>query len=122
MDDQEIIAERERKQHLTLLKAILPYLPQPVVEEQLTDPDVGRVKGEYWEGSVLFADLSGSLTLIEDLEPEDAGEVIQPVIDAMVQAVHQYGGYLCRVMDRPHHVAPTLDDAFVVQAPLFCRH
>ncbi len=54
--------------------------------------------GELKTVTVMFADLSGSLTLIEDLDPEDAGEAIQPVIDAMVQAVHQYGGYLCRVM------------------------
>jgi len=59
------------------------------------NPELG---GELKTVTILFADLTGSLNLIEDLDPEDAGEAIQPAIDAMVQAVHRYGGYLCRVM------------------------
>jgi len=59
------------------------------------NPELG---GELKTVTILFADLTGSLTLIEDLDPEDAGEAIQPAIDAMVQAVHRYGGYLCRMM------------------------
>ncbi len=57
----------EQHQFQVQLKAIIPYLPQPVVEKQLANPDVECVHGEYWKGSVLFADLGarGDLTQVE---------------------------------------------------------
>jgi class 3 adenylate cyclase/tetratricopeptide (TPR) repeat protein len=92
----------ERQQLQTLLKAIIPYLPQPVVEEQLTDPVVGRVRGEYWEGSVLFADLSGFTALSETLSKlgKEGVEVITDIVnglfEALLEDVERYGGVLLK--------------------------
>ena len=103
MNHQEITDERtERRRLQTLLSAIVPYLPQPVVEQQLGDPAVGRVRGECWEGSVLFADLSGFTALSETLSQlgkvgaEVVTDIVNALFDALLQDVERYGGTLLK--------------------------
>jgi class 3 adenylate cyclase/predicted ATPase len=92
----------ERQQLQTLLGAIIPYLPQPVVEKHLTDPDPGRVHGEYWEGSVLFADVSGFTALSETLSRlgKEGAEVITGVVNdlfgALLEEVERFEGVLVK--------------------------
>ena len=43
----------------------------------------------------LFADLKGSTALIEGLDPEEARTVIDPALQLMMDAVHQYDGFEC---------------------------
>ena len=94
------IAERQQLQ--TLLKAIIPYLPQPVVKEQLAAPHMGRVKGEYWQGSVLFADLSGFTALSESLGAlgregaEEITSIVNDLFEALLEDGERYGGILLK--------------------------
>lgn len=42
--------------------------------------------------TVLFADLKGSMDLLAHRDPEDAREILDPVIQRMIDAVHRYEG------------------------------
>jgi class 3 adenylate cyclase len=42
----------------------------------------------------LFADIKGSTELMRDLDPEEARAIIDPALQLMIDAVHQYDGYV----------------------------
>jgi class 3 adenylate cyclase/tetratricopeptide (TPR) repeat protein len=57
----------------------------------------GVLEGERKQITVLFADIKGSTSLIEDLDPEDAELRLRPALDAMINAVHRYEGTINRI-------------------------
>src|SRR5439155_949875 len=50
--------------------------------------------GERKTVSALFADIKGSMELMEDLDPEEARAIVDPALKLMIDAVHRYGGYI----------------------------
>ena len=48
--------------------------------------------GERKQVTVLFADLKGSLELIADRDPEEARQLLDPVLEHLMVAVHRYEG------------------------------
>jgi hypothetical protein len=38
----------------------------------------------------LFADIKGSIDLMEDLDPEEAREIVDPVLKRMIEAARRY--------------------------------
>ena len=44
--------------------------------------------------TALFADIKGSMDLMEDLDPEEARAIVDPALRLMMDAVHRYGGYI----------------------------
>jgi class 3 adenylate cyclase/predicted ATPase len=50
--------------------------------------------GERKTITVLSADIKGSMDLIEDVDPEEAGEIFDPAIKVMIDAVHRFDGYV----------------------------
>jgi len=44
--------------------------------------------------TALFADIKGSMDLMEDLDPEEAREIIDPALKLMIEAAHRYDGYI----------------------------
>jgi class 3 adenylate cyclase/tetratricopeptide (TPR) repeat protein len=44
--------------------------------------------------TALFADIKGSMELIEDLDPEEARRLVDPALKLMIDAVHRYDGYI----------------------------
>jgi class 3 adenylate cyclase/predicted ATPase len=44
--------------------------------------------------TALFADIKGSMELIEELDPEEARAIVDPALKLMIDAVHRYGGYV----------------------------
>src|SRR4029450_11329519 len=54
--------------------------------------------GERKQVTVLFADLKGSMELIQSLDPEDARKLLDPALHAMMAAVHRYEGAVNQVM------------------------
>jgi class 3 adenylate cyclase len=52
--------------------------------------------GERKTVTALFADIKGSMELIEDLDPEEARAVVDPALKLMMDAVHRYGGYVAQ--------------------------
>jgi class 3 adenylate cyclase/tetratricopeptide (TPR) repeat protein len=56
------------------------------------------VEGERKQVTILFADVKGSLELLAALDPEEARELLDPVLDRMIEAVHRYEGTVNHVM------------------------
>jgi len=52
------------------------------------------VDGERKTVTALFADIKGSMELMEDLDPEDACAVVDPALKLMIDAVGRYEGYI----------------------------
>ena len=55
-------------------------------------------EGERKLVSVLFADLRGSLSVIEGVDPEEVQALLDAVLAAMVEAVHRYEGAVSQTM------------------------
>jgi adenylate cyclase len=62
-------------------------------------PPLARVtpEGELKQITILFADVAGSTSAIEELNPEDAGRRLAPAIEAMTAAVRRFEGSVVRV-------------------------
>ncbi len=56
----------------------------------------GQSAGERKTITALFADMAGSTALIQDLDPEEARSLIDPVVALMMEAVHHYEGYVAK--------------------------
>src|SRR6266478_9303170 len=52
------------------------------------------IEGERKTVTAPFADIKGSMELMEDLDPEEARAVIDPALRLMIDAVHRYDGYI----------------------------
>jgi len=70
-----------------------PGLPNPPVTVRETDGSAA-VDGERKTVTALFADIKGSMELMEDLDPEDARAIVDPALKLMIDAVQRYDGYL----------------------------
>ena len=55
------------------------------------------IEGERKQITVLFADIKGSTSLIQDLDPEQADQRLSPILQAMIDAVHRYEGTINRI-------------------------
>ncbi len=58
-----------------------------------------EIEGERKQVTVLFSDIKGSMELIADRDPEEAQEILDPVLERMMEAVHHYEGMVNRVME-----------------------
>ena len=52
------------------------------------------IDGERKTVTALFADIKGSMDLMEDLDPEEARAIVDPALRLMIDAVHRYDGYI----------------------------
>src|SRR5262247_4191633 len=76
--------------------APLAYTPTHLVEKILTSR--ANLEGERKQVTVLFADLKGSMELLAARDPEEARQLLDPVLERMMAAVHQYEGTVNQVM------------------------
>jgi class 3 adenylate cyclase len=72
------------------------YMPQHLAARILTTK--AALAGERKQVTVLFADLKGSMALLADRDPEDARQILDPVLTHMMDAVHRYEGTVNQVM------------------------
>jgi class 3 adenylate cyclase/tetratricopeptide (TPR) repeat protein len=72
------------------------HLPQHLVDRILTSR--AALEGERKQVTVLFADMTGSLELLTDRDPEEARGILDPVLELMMEAVHRYEGVVNQVM------------------------
>jgi len=54
----------------------------------------GQLDGERKTVTALFADIKGSMDLMEDLDPEEARAIVDPALKLMIDSVHRYDGYI----------------------------
>jgi class 3 adenylate cyclase/tetratricopeptide (TPR) repeat protein len=72
------------------------YTPKHLADKILTSRTA--IEGERKQVTVLFADLTGSMELLADRDPEEARAILDPVLGHMMDAVHQYEGTVNQVM------------------------
>jgi class 3 adenylate cyclase len=90
-----------------------PHLAERILAEQAAMAARGAPDGERKTVTALFADIKGSMELIEDLDPEEARHIIDPALKLMMDAVHRYEGYV---------VQSTGDGIFALfGAPIACE-
>lgn len=56
------------------------------------------LEGERKQVTVLFADLKGSMELLADRDPEEARQILDPVLERLMAAVHRFEGTVNQVM------------------------
>ncbi|MFZ0677848.1 adenylate/guanylate cyclase domain-containing protein [Candidatus Binatus sp.] len=66
--------------------------PAPVPEQH----DPSSSEGERKTVTALFADIKGSMEMIENLDPEEARAIVDPALQLMIEAVRRYGGYVAQ--------------------------
>jgi class 3 adenylate cyclase len=76
--------------------APLTYTPPYLAEKILTSKSA--LAGERKQVTVLFADLKGSMELLADRDPEEAQQLLDPVLERLMAAVHRYEGTVNQVM------------------------
>ncbi|MBI2466408.1 MAG: guanylate cyclase, partial [Candidatus Rokubacteria bacterium] len=72
------------------------YTPKHLAKKILTSKTA--LEGERKQVTVLFADLKGSMELLADRDPEEARQLLDPVLERMMDAVHRYEGTVNQVM------------------------
>src|SRR5262245_2185553 len=72
------------------------YVPKHLAEKILASRE--SLEGERKQVTVLFADIRGSTSLLEGLDPEEAQKLIDPVLRVMMDAVHRYEGTVNQVL------------------------
>jgi class 3 adenylate cyclase len=77
-------------------RAPIAYTPPHLAEKILTSKRA--LEGERKQVTVLFADLKGSMELLADRDPEEARQLLDPVLERMMAAVHRYEGTVNQVM------------------------
>jgi class 3 adenylate cyclase len=77
-------------------QAPLVYTPPYLAEKILTSRSA--LEGERKQVTVLFADLKGSMELLAERDPEEARQLLDPVLEHMMAAVHRYEGTVNQVM------------------------
>lgn len=73
-----------------------PHLAERIRSQQAAMEGGEHLAGERKTITALFADMAGSTALIQDLDPEDARGLIDPVVALMMEAVHHYEGYVAK--------------------------
>src|SRR5262249_2112001 len=74
----------------------LAYTPPYLAEKILTSKSA--LEGERKQITVLFADVKGSMELLADRDPEEARQILDPVLERLMVAVHRYEGTVNQVM------------------------
>jgi len=79
-----------------LARAPLTYTPSHLAEKILTSRSA--LEGERKQVTVLFADVKGSMELLADRDPEEARQLLDPVLERLMAAVHRYEGTVNQIM------------------------
>jgi class 3 adenylate cyclase len=79
--------------------AAFPTLPPRLEQSQINlspskQEDPSALDGERKTITALFADIKGSMELMEQLDPEDARAIVDPALKLMIDVVHHYDGYI----------------------------
>src|SRR5262249_46397821 len=80
----------------TPVRTPLTYTPPYLTEKILMAKSA--LEGERKQVTVLFADLKGSLELLADRDPEEARQLLDPVLECLMAAVHRYEGTVNQIM------------------------
>ncbi len=86
----------------TVLRTAANYLPYHLARRLQDRPAVGRVEGRFWEGTLLFADVSGftamteRLTRVSDAPAEEITAIVNRYFEKMIDILVEYEGDLLK--------------------------
>src|SRR5208337_2822350 len=69
-------------------------LVAPAVRVRSEQAPAEALEGERKTVTALFADIKGSMDLMERLDPEEARAIVDPALKLMIDAMHRYDGYI----------------------------
>ena len=72
------------------------YTPRHLADKILTAREA--LEGERKQVTVLFADMKSSMEFMADRDPEEAWAILDPVIEHMMRAVHEFEGTVTQVL------------------------
>src|SRR5215831_16245418 len=92
-------SSRQRPDGVTLaVRALAPIAYTPAHLTEKIRHATTALAGERKQVTVLFADLKGSMALLADRDPEEARQLLDPVLERLMAAVHRYEGTVNQVM------------------------
>src|SRR5258706_9773510 len=71
--------------------------PPPHLVEKIRSAQTA-LEGERKHVTVLFADLKGSMELLAERDPEEARQLLDPVLERLMAAVHRFEGTVNQVL------------------------
>ncbi len=72
------------------------HLAERILAERAAMESRGAQDGERKTITALFADIKGSVEMMEGLDPEEARTIVDPALQLMMDAVHRYEGYVAQ--------------------------
>src|SRR4030095_151912 len=72
------------------------HLAEKILAEQAAMESRGAQDGERKTITALFADIKGSVEMMEGIDPEDARAIIDPALQLMMDGIHRYEGYVAQ--------------------------
>src|SRR5438309_2530888 len=91
--DAEPASISDKTQEPSSGKTVVPkYLAEKILASRRF------IEGERKQVTVLFADIRGSTSVIEKLDPEDVRRHFDPILHIMMDAVHRYEGTVNQVL------------------------
>jgi class 3 adenylate cyclase/predicted ATPase len=72
------------------------HLAERILDERAAMESRGAQDGERKTITALFADIKGSVEMMERLDPEEARAIVDPALQLMMDAVHRYEGYVAQ--------------------------
>src|SRR5262245_14262573 len=98
---QRLVSSVQSSQHLTPnTQPPISYTPHHLTERILAEQAAlearGAADGERKTITALFADIKGSMALIENLDPEEARAIVDPALTIMMEAAHRYDGFVAQ--------------------------
>ena len=94
----QMACEQARKE----LRAIARYIPSRIVQQQILDPQPGKISAAYWNGTILLADLSGFTAMSAQLSSlgkqgaEEISTIINQLFEDLVSEIHRFSGALLK--------------------------
>lgn len=85
-----------------LLHSVATYVPANIVQRHLVQPAPWQIEGAFWNGSTLFADLSGFTALSATLGQlgkqgaEEVSAIINQLFGALTEEIHRHHGVLLK--------------------------
>ena len=87
-----------RPRHAPASRHACPWPTPPRTSPRRFSLSRSALEGERKQVTVLFADLKGSMELLAERDPEEARQLLDPVLERMIEAVHRYEGTVNQVM------------------------
>jgi class 3 adenylate cyclase/tetratricopeptide (TPR) repeat protein len=121
-DDAEGVAEIGRAKHDSQpALRVRASLPADIAEQSVekTSASKGLAEGERKQVTVLFAELKDSMERLAECDPEEEREIMDPMLDRMIEAVHSFEGTVSQVTEDgilAHFGAPLAHEDHAVRA------